>query len=127
MIVRKTFTTPLYFVPYEIAFVTTMDEAKKVDPEFGDHCSARTHYDDNTNDNLRIVFHANASDEREYAHECIHLANRICIVIGYTPDRENDEPYAYLVGHLVATVIEARRAYDKRLSKSCNVGTWVYE
>ena len=35
------------------------------------------------------------------AHECYHAANYIYRLIGANADLENDEPFAYLLGHLV--------------------------
>lgn len=112
MIVRRGFTLPIYGVPYEIVFVTTNGEARDVDPEFNMQCSAWTRYDDDTNGNLKIIFRYDVSDEGVCAHECVHLADRIWITLGYKLDAENDEPNAYLVGHLMSTVMEVRREYE---------------
>ena len=35
------------------------------------------------------------------AHEASHIMASLCDIIGYRPDRDHDEPYAYALGYLV--------------------------
>lgn len=108
MITRKSFRLPIYGVPYEIAFADSWEEAVKIDPDFPCFQSARTVWDDDTNLGLKMIFLGDSAGPSVCAHECVHLANRIWVVVGYKPDIENDEPDAYLVGHLMSAVMEVR-------------------
>ena len=47
-----------------------------------------------------------ASKKDFVAHEILHTANRILLSRGVTPDFDNDEPQAYLVGYLTRVFYE---------------------
>ncbi|MCU7521627.1 MAG: hypothetical protein HF312_15515 [Ignavibacteria bacterium] len=53
----------------------------------------------------------------DLVHECVHAANGIYAAINANPDTENDEPFAYLVGHIFEqciNILSQRSAADAK-------------
>lgn len=113
MITRKDFKLPLYKTGYEVVFVSTVEEAKEVDPEYCYMSMAETSGIGEER-NLRMIFRDDAS-EGIYAHECVHLVSRICMLIGYAPELNNHEPFAYMVEYIFKTVEQAYREHERNI------------
>lgn len=58
-----------------------------------------------TNQYIVVVFNKTKGiDPETIAHEAVHVSNYCFMYHGVTLDRDNDEPAAYLVGHIVGII-----------------------
>lgn len=104
--------------PGKIAFVAyDNDEQLKektglvVDKEFYMMVQCVEEYinDGNIEKDVIVVFMKPSEIENyshgELAHESVHVANRIFEIMGYNPNRDEDEPLAYLVQYITDKLI----------------------
>lgn len=110
MITRRRYKLPLYGVPYDVYVVDTVDEARGIYPEYDEGYAAMVTYEDDYSQ-LRMIFRSGALSPAVTAHECVHLANRVCVLLGIKADAENDEPLAYMVQYIYGTAESAQRAH----------------
>lgn len=113
MIIRRKFILPLYNIPYEIFVVDTLEEARRIYPEFSGNAAATAICNDDYS-NTRIIFLYNEATDGIVAHECVHLAGYICRKIGIKVDPKNDEPFAYIVQHADESAIKTIKAHKPK-------------
>lgn len=74
------------------------------------------YYCTQTKDAIAFFIYCPPDELAALAHECVHVANRIFHFVQHEPDRDNDEPTAYLVEFLFG------EAYKHLQRHACAVG-----
>ncbi len=104
MLTKKRIKVPIYNITIDVCIYDKIEELKGSIPDeelnnpfLGLTCSNGSNY---------IVVCVNSKSKSTIVHEVEHTKNEIWSIIGHTPQRNNDEPDAYLVTYLYERIVQ---------------------
>jgi hypothetical protein len=113
---KRAYIAKIPLHPYNsVLFLYTSTESyvkkRNIDLEYASQCDGITEHDDDCNE-----FHVllRETDINTIAHEAMHVTAELLLNRGIALNRENVEPYAYLVGYITES-IRAKCAKQKEV------------